>query len=75
MFDLFDTDGSGFIDTKGIFFLIKELKQAMISLGFKTQNKEIFGMICDLDSDDNGLISFDEWVGLMTNKAIDTQSR
>jgi Ca2+-binding EF-hand superfamily protein len=60
---------------KVISSLIQELKQAMVSLGFDTKNKAIFSMICDLDADNNGVISFDEWVGLMTNKATATQSR
>lgn len=55
--------------------LIQELKQAMVSLGYDTKNYAIFSMICDLDADGNGVISFDEWVGLMTNKATVTQSR
>jgi Ca2+-binding EF-hand superfamily protein len=60
---------------KVICSLIQELKQAMVSLGFDTKNNAIFSMICDLDADGNGVISFEEWVGLMTNKATATQSR
>ena len=47
----------------------------MISLGFDTKNNAIFSMVCDLDADGNGVISFDEWVGLMTHKATAIQSR
>lgn len=37
---------------------MKELKQAMIALGFETHNSSIFRMIAELDSDGNGVITF-----------------
>ena len=47
----------------------------MISLGFETRNNSIYQMILDLDSDGNGTIDFDEWIGLMTKKTNDKESR
>jgi centrin-1 len=67
-FDLFDTDQGGSIDTK-------ELKAAMVSLGFESKNGAIFQMITDLDSDGNGNIDFAEWLGLMTTKIGDKNTR
>merc|ERR1712019_27195 len=49
-FDLFDTDGSGEIDSK-------ELKVAMRALGFEPKKEEIQKMISD-DDDETGKISF-----------------
>ena len=43
-FDLFDTDGSGSIDSK-------ELKVAMRALGFEPKKEEIQKMISDVDDD------------------------
>merc|ERR1711937_843424 len=50
-FDLFDTDGSGSIDSK-------ELKVAMRALGFEPKKEEIAKMITDVDDDESGKISF-----------------
>ena len=46
-FDLFDTDGSGEIDSK-------ELKVAMRALGFEPKKEEIQKMISDVDDDGSG---------------------
>eukprot|EP00919_Chromeraceae_sp_WS-2016_P021776 GHVR01051578.1.p1 GENE.GHVR01051578.1~~GHVR01051578.1.p1 ORF type:complete len:105 (+),score=7.71 GHVR01051578.1:313-627(+) len=35
----------------------------------------MFSMICDLDSDGNGNIDFEEFLGLMTSKPTDKNSR
>merc|ERR1711936_1191890 len=48
-FDLFDTDGSGEIDSK-------ELKVAMRALGFEPKKEEIQKMISDVDDDGSGTI-------------------
>jgi len=53
----------------------KELKAAMVSLGFDTKSGSIFQMISELDSDGNGNIDFDEFLGLMTTKISDRNSR
>merc|ERR1712027_262672 len=52
-FDLFDTDGSGEIDSK-------ELKVAMRALGFEPKKEEIQKMISDVDDDGSGTIGYEE---------------
>jgi calmodulin len=54
---------------------IKELKAAMVSLGFESKNAVIFQMISDLDADGNGNIDFPEFVSLMTNRVNEKDTR
>ena len=58
-FNLFDVDGSGRIDPR-------ELKEAMISLGYTNNNAVISDMIADLDKDGAGDIGFDEFLHIFT---------
>ena len=58
-FNLFDVDGSGRIDPK-------ELKEAMISLGYTNNNAVISDMIADLDKDGMGELDFDEFLNIFT---------
>ena len=62
-FNLFDVDGSGRIDPR-------ELKEAMISLGYTNNNAVISDMIADLDKDKEGAgagdIDFDEFLNIFT---------
>src|ERR1041384_6329202 len=67
-FDLFDTDGGGSIDPK-------ELKTAMVSLGFEAKNQTIYQMISDLDADGSGAIDFKEFLDMMTARMSDRDSR
>ena len=62
-FDLFDTDGSGFIDGK-------ELKVAMRALGFEPKKEEVQKMISDVDVDGSGRIQYEDFVKLMTVKIM-----
>merc|ERR1712178_537838 len=62
-FDLFDTDGSGEIDSK-------ELKVAMRSLGFEPTNEEIIRMIEEVDDDNSGSMQYTEFLTLMTDKML-----
>merc|ERR1711865_181550 len=60
-FDLFDGDGSGAIDSK-------ELKVAMMALGFEPSDEEIDKMVKDIDADGNATIEFEEFVAMMGDK-------
>ncbi|TRY93982.1 hypothetical protein DNTS_021133 [Danionella cerebrum] len=60
-FDLFDTDSSGKID-------VKELKVAMRALGFEPKKEEIKKMIADIDKDGLGVIGFNDFLSMMTQK-------
>merc|ERR1712072_1034843 len=62
-FDLFDTDGSGSIDTN-------ELKVAMKALGMDAKSEEIRKLINDIDSDGDGTIDFDEFLAMMTARKL-----
>lgn len=63
-FDLFDTDGGGSIDPK-------ELKTAMVSLGFEVKNQTIYKLINELDTDKSGSIEFKEFLDIMTTRTSD----
>ena len=67
-FDLFDTDGSGTIDSK-------ELKVAMRALGFEPKKEEIRKMISDVDKDGSGVIDFPEFLDMMTAKMAERDPR
>merc|ERR1711933_208499 len=62
-FDLFDTDGSGEIDSK-------ELKVAMRALGFEPKKEEIQKMISDVDDDGSGTIGYEEFLKMVTHKIL-----
>jgi len=64
-FKLFDTEGTGLIDSA-------ELKAAMESLGYKNKNKMVYNMI---ESMPQGMISFEQFLDLMTARISDTDSR
>ncbi|KAJ3118170.1 hypothetical protein HDU96_003457 [Phlyctochytrium bullatum] len=67
-FDLFDTDGSGTLDTK-------ELKVAMRALGFEPKKDEIKRMIAEVDKTGVGTIDFNEFLELMTAKMAEKDSK
>uniref|UniRef100_A0A673C4L7 Centrin, EF-hand protein, 2 n=1 Tax=Sphaeramia orbicularis TaxID=375764 RepID=A0A673C4L7_9TELE len=67
-FELFDTDGSGFID-------VKELKVAMRALGFEPKKEEIKKMIGEVDKDGTGKISFTDFLSVMTQKMAEKDSK
>ncbi|KAI9096116.1 Centrin, EF-hand protein, 1 [Phlyctochytrium arcticum] len=67
-FDLFDTDGSGTIDTK-------ELKVAMRALGFEPKKEELKRMIAEADRTGSGTIDFNDFLELMTTKMAEKDTR
>lgn len=67
-FDLFDTEGTGKIDTK-------ELKVAMRALGFEPKKEEIKKMIADVDKEGSGKLSYDDFLTLMSVKMAEKDSK
>merc|ERR1712183_1198580 len=67
-FSLFDSDASGMID-------IREPKAAMRALGFEVKNEELKKMVTDVDNDGNGTIEFVEFLGMMTAKMGEKDTR
>ncbi|KAK6473589.1 centrin-1 [Huso huso] len=67
-FDLFDTDGSGYID-------VKELKVAMRALGFEPKKEEIKKMIVEIDKEGTGKIDFSDFLAVMTHKMVEKDSK
>ncbi len=67
-FDLFDTDGSGTIDTK-------ELKVAMRALGCESSKEELRKLVSQVDKDGSGTVDFTEFLDIMTSKMGDRDSR
>ncbi|KAI9007058.1 Centrin-1 [Gaertneriomyces sp. JEL0708] len=67
-FDLFDTDGSGTIDTK-------ELKVAMRALGFDPKKDELKKMIQEVDKQGTGTIDFNDFLNLMTSKMAEKDTK
>ncbi|XP_061582201.1 uncharacterized protein cetn2 [Cololabis saira] len=67
-FELFDTDGSAYID-------VKDLKVAMRALGFEPKKEEIKKMISEVDKDGTGKISFVDFLTIMTQKMAEKDSK
>ncbi|ERL93831.1 caltractin isoform X2 [Dendroctonus ponderosae] len=67
-FDLFDTTGSGKIDSK-------DLKVAIRALGFEPKKEEIKKMIADIDKGGTGKISYEDFLELMSIKMAEKDSR
>lgn len=62
-FELFDTDGSGCIDSK-------ELKVAMRALGFEPKRDEIRKLIASVDAEGTGTIEYNDFLSMMTEKML-----
>jgi len=54
---------------------VRELKAAMRALGFEIKNEELKKMVTDIDNDGNGTIEFGEFLGMMTAKMGEKDSR
>ena len=67
-FNLFDTDNNGQIDAK-------ELKAAMRALGFQVKKAEVRKMIADVNKEEAGIITFDDFVEIMTGRMGDRDSK
>ncbi|XP_022244772.1 calmodulin-A-like isoform X2 [Limulus polyphemus] len=58
-FAVFDRNSDGYISSS-------DLRHAMINLGEKLTDEEVENMIKEADSDGDGLVSFDEFVKIVT---------
>ena len=67
-FDLFDADGTGYIDAK-------ELKVAMRALGFEPKKEDIKKMINEVDKEGSGQIDFNDFLHLMSKKMADKDTK
>lgn len=67
-FDIFDTEGKGYID-------IKELKVAIRALGFEPKKEEIKKMAAEIDKDGTSKLSFDDFLTLMTAKMAEKDTK
>merc|ERR1712098_446769 len=67
-FNLFDTAGTGVIDTK-------DLKVAMRALGFEPRKEEIKKMIAEVDKESCGKLSLDSFMMLMGNKMSEKDTK
>lgn len=63
-FDLFDSENKNCIDTK-------ELKVAMRALGFDAKKEEIKRILADVDKNGEGVISFEDFYDIMSQKILD----
>merc|ERR1712066_591511 len=67
-FNLFDSNASGKIDTK-------DLKVAMRALGFEPRKEEIKKMLVEVDKDNSGKLSFDNFLSLMSTKMAEKDTK
>ncbi|VDD75694.1 unnamed protein product [Mesocestoides corti] len=67
-FDLFDVEKTGFIDTK-------DLKVAMRALGFEPKKEEIKKLTSEYDPEGKGVISFPDFLRMMSLKMQDKDAR
>ncbi|KAJ3416527.1 Calcium-binding component of the spindle pole body (SPB) half-bridge [Chytridiales sp. JEL 0842] len=63
-FELFDTDKDGSLD-------YHELKVAMRALGFDVKKAEVLKILREFDKDGQGLIEFDDFNKVMTERILD----
>ena len=63
-FDLFDTERRGSIN-------VDQIRRAMKKFGQDLSRREIEEMIKDLDSDNSGSLTFEEFITLMTKQVVE----
>ena len=67
-FSLFDTQATGFIDSK-------DLKVAMRALGFEPRKEEIKKMVAEVDKDNTGKLTLQNFMVLMANKMSEKDTK
>ena len=66
-FSLFDTENSGTID-------IKELKACFRAHGFQVKKSELRALLQDIDKEDAALVTFDDFLEMVTPKMMNRDS-
>ena len=66
VYEQFDPDGDG--------ITIEELEAAMISWGQNPTQEELYEMMKKADTDDSGVIDFNEFVDLMKRQMADAET-
>lgn len=67
-FDLFDTDGTGYINSK-------DLRVAIRALGFEPKSTELKKLVDKIDQEGSGKISFSDFIYLMTLKMGESDTK
>ncbi|XP_065158817.1 uncharacterized protein [Atheta coriaria] len=67
-FDIFDWDGTGRID-------VKEVKVAIRALGFEPPKEEMKRMIAEVDTEDSGKLSYENFITLIAGKMCAPDSK
>lgn len=67
-FDLFDIDGTGFINSK-------DLRVVIRALGFEPGKAELKNLVDKIDQDSSGKISFSDFIYLMTLKMGESDTK
>ena len=65
-FELFDTEGTGVIDSK-------ELKIAMRALGFEPKKEEIRRIMSDIDKYGDGPVKYEDFLEILTQKTTNKE--
>ena len=65
-FDLFDSESKGAID-------VKKLKVAMKALGFEAKKEEIRKILSRIDESGEGIIRYDDFFNIMTQKMLEKE--
>ena len=63
-FDMFDSDGSGQIS-------ISEIRRLLKTFGQDVTRQEVVEMIKDIDDDNDGNITYEEFITLMTHQVVE----
>ncbi|CAG2106378.1 unnamed protein product [Medioppia subpectinata] len=66
VFRVFDTSGKGA-------FGVKELKRVMLFYGMSANEQQLYEMVAQIDTINNGLVTFEEFLAVFLHKLSDTE--
>ena len=67
-FELFDVDGSGYVDTR-------ELKISLRALGFEVKKAEVRSLVANIGKSPDDVVNFDEFCQILSVKMATRDSR